>query len=98
MVKIKYNHDRTLEEFQSQLKIIENAGFKPIAVSQLYFEDTFVFETSKEANEAFNLLEKNKPSEVIGWWYGKDDFLQTVKEYETDNEGYSKVLIHWIIA
>jgi hypothetical protein len=47
------NHHRKLEDFSYELEIIRKNGFKPIAVTQMYLEDTFVFKTKKEANNAF---------------------------------------------
>jgi hypothetical protein len=84
-----------LKEFQEQINIILQYGFKPIAVSQIYFEDTFVFETNKEAKKAFETLENCEDYKVVGWWYGKKEFKKFVKEYEKKFEGY-KVLIHWL--
>ena len=93
---MKYNHDREVQDFQEQINIIRNAGFKPIAVSQMYFEDTFVFEKSDEANKAYKQLEDCDDTKVVGWWYGKGDFEKAVKEYENENDGYSKVRVHWL--
>ena len=93
---MKYNHDKKIKDFQEQIDIIKQAGFNPIAVSQMYFEDTFVFETKEEASKAYKLLDNTINSKVIGWWYSKKDFLNEVKEYETENNGYSKVLVHWL--
>jgi hypothetical protein len=33
---LKYNHNRPLSDFNESLEIIKAAGFKPIAVTQLY--------------------------------------------------------------
>jgi hypothetical protein len=92
---LNFNHDRPLSDFEKQLDIIKQHGFNPIAVTQLYFEDTFVFKTRKEANLAYKTLEKPKPSKVVGWWYGIHDFVKEIKEYESE-DGASKVLIHWL--
>jgi hypothetical protein len=97
---MKYNHDRPLSEFDQQLSLIRDAGFKPIAVSQMCLEDTFVFKTPKEAEKAYRMLERNTKEKwigkVVGWWYGEQDFKQEVKKYERENDGYSKVLVHWL--
>lgn len=99
---MKFNHDRTLSDFQSNIDKLKENGFNPIAVSQMYFEDTFVFETEEEAKKAFQQFEIDENEkwigDISGWWYGKEDFLKTVKEYETENDGYSKVLIHWLVS
>lgn len=98
-MEIKYNHDRTLKEFQKSINKIKKVGFNPIAVTQMYFEDTFVFETDAEAKLAYETLEDRddlKQSQyVIGWWRGKKDFLNEVEEYEAQSEGI-KVKIYWL--
>jgi hypothetical protein len=89
------------------LFIIRLFGFKPIAyVAEQYFlEHTFVFETEEEATRAHKKLEdrgENKKSLVIGWWYGKEDFLEEVKRLEENmknnfNECKDyKVEIQWL--
>jgi hypothetical protein len=93
---MKYNHKRSLDTFQEQIEIVKNAGFNPIAVTQLYFEDTFVFETADEANRAYKALEDCEDTKVVGWWYGKEDFEKTVAEYEAKSSGEWKVLVYWI--
>lgn len=97
---IKYNHDKTLSEFEPQLSIIKKAGFKPIAVSKMYFEDVFVFETEEEATRAYRKLERDKNEnwigKVDGWWYGRNSFKDVVKEYEAKNKGFSKVRVYWL--
>ena len=99
---MKFNHDRMLSEFQSDIDKLKENGFNPIAVSQMYFEDTFVFETEEEAKKAYQQFEIDENEkwigDISGWWYGKEDFIKTVKEYESENDGYSKVLIHWLVS
>lgn len=89
------------------LFIIKLFGFKPIAyVEEQYFlEHTFVFETQEEADKAYTKLEnrgENKKSLVVGWRYGKEDFLKEVKEREehmgqiSDKCKDYKVEIKWL--
>jgi hypothetical protein len=99
---MKYNHDRPLEDFQEDINRIKQEGFNPIAVTQMGFEDTFVFETAEEATNAYEKLELNSPrkSNVIGWWYGKEDFLKVVESYKKDFhfgcDEPIEVLIYWL--
>lgn len=97
---MKYNHDRLLSDFDQQLSLIRDAGFKPIAVSQIYLEDTFVFKTPEEAESAYRILERDTKEKwigkVVGWWHGEQDFKREVEKYERENDGYSKVLVHWL--
>ena len=96
---MKYNHDRPLSDFQEELTIIRNAGFNPIGVSQLYFEDTFIFETEEESKRAYRRLERDSEGrflgDVVGWWHGEKDFKDAVRKYESENDGYSKVRTYW---
>lgn len=97
---IKYNVERKLSSYNRDLKVIRKHGFIPIAVAQMYFEETFVFKTKKEALEAYHLLERGKDEKwigkVVGWWYSKKDFLAEVKRYETAPLTESKVQIFWL--
>jgi cobalamin biosynthesis Co2+ chelatase CbiK len=99
---MKFNHNRPLSDFQSDIDKLKANGYKPIAVSQMYLEDTFVFETKNEATRAYRQFERDEKEEwigeIVGWWYSKEDFEKTVKEYETENDGYSKVLVHWLVS
>jgi len=74
------------------LFIIRLYGFKPIGYCDNYAgEYTFIFNTDEEAELAANKLEwrNNKKSLVVGWWYGKDEFLM---EYnKVDNIYKSKI-------
>ena len=99
---VRYNHYRPVEEFDEQLKIFRKHGFKPVGVSQMLFEDTFIFETKEEAHKAYYLLERDKDDKwigtVVGWYYGREDFKEAVREYERDMNDFGKVkvLAHWL--
>lgn len=92
------NHNKDFEFLQDDIYLIVSNGYKPIAVTQIYMEDTFVFETEEEAKRAYHQFEKSESGqrigEIIGWWYGKEQFLETVKEYEEEYK--EKVLIYWL--
>ena len=99
---MKFNHNRPLSDFKDDIDKLKANGYNPIAVSQMYFEDTFVFETKEEAEKAYRQFERDEEEkwigEIVGWWYSKEDFEKTVKEYETENDGYSKVLVYWLMS
>lgn len=79
-----------------QIELLKAAGYKPIAVATLMSEETFCFETEEEASNAFKQFEADHtPSLIQGWWYGKEYFLSTVKEYEERNK--YEVLITWLV-
>ena len=92
---MNFNHKRPLSDFYPKIDLIREAGFKPIAVTQMYLEDTFVFETKEEALNAYNTLEIEPPHVVSGWWYEKNDFLNEVKNYENKMPD-TKILIYWL--
>ena len=99
---MKYNHNRPLSDFQNDIDKLKENGYTPIAVSQMYLEDTFVFETKEEAKKAYHQFESDENEkwigEIVGWWYGREEFEKEVNEYETENNGYSKVLVHWLVS
>lgn len=90
---MEFNHKRPLSDFQFGIGLLELHGFEPIGVTQIYFEDTFIFNTQKEAEQAYQKLEVEL-QRVSGFWYGKEDFLKEVESYESEYEG--KVLIYWL--
>ena len=98
---MKFNHNRPLSDFQKDIDKLKANGYNPIAVSQMYFENIFVFETNVEASKAYRQFERDENEkwigEIVGWWYGKDDFEKIIKEYEAENNGDSKVLVHWLV-
>lgn len=96
-----YNHDYPLEEFKPQLDIIRKKGFKPIGVTQMICEDTFIFETTEEAKKAYETFEQKGDKwigKVVGWWYGKEDFKLAEKDYleKMDNGEDFKLRIYWL--
>ena len=59
-------------------KRVVAAGFKPIGMTVMMCEETFIFKSHVEALDAF---EKFKPS---GWWYGYPEFLDAERQYKKD--------------
>lgn len=91
---MNYNHDRPLSDFENQLDILRSHGYNPIAVTQMYFEDTFVFNTLEESENAYQELEIHKEL-ITGWFYEEDDFIREINLYESQEDA-SKVLIYWL--
>lgn len=60
------------------LKLVQQAGFKPIGITVLYCEETFIF---KSKQEAINAAEKFLPE---GWWYDIGTWIDTRIEYVKD--------------
>lgn len=90
-VQEKFNHNRPLSDFEESINVLRKHGFNPIAASQLFMEDTFVFESKEEATKAYNLLEIEKKV-LKGWFYSKSAFEKEVVSYEDDFE--CKVLVY----
>lgn len=74
------------------LDIMRSNGFNPIAITRMSMEETFVFKSASEADQAYNMLEVGL-SLVSGWWYQEDDFLLEYNSYCEDN-GYSPKIYH----
>ena len=75
------------------LKEVQEAGFKPIGITVLMCEETFIFKGNKEAKDA---AEKFLPE---GWWYGFSDWEETrkeyVKEYYNGDEDLAPI-VYWL--
>ena len=99
-MEIKYNTNRELSTYQESIDIIRKHGFNVIAVAQMYFEDTFAFETAEEAKKAYHALERDEDEKWIGkacgWWNSREEFLNHIKEYEEAEGAISKVKIYWL--
>jgi hypothetical protein len=97
-----FNHNRELIEFEPQIKKIKDAGFNIIGVSQMYFEDCFIFNTTEEAEKAYRLFERDINEKwignIVGWWQSKESFEKSVYKYENykDYIDDCKVLTYWL--
>lgn len=89
---MEFNHDKELVDFQAAIDIIKHHGFELLAVTQMYFEQVFVFKTDSEAQMAYELLEVQL-EEVTGWWYEKEEFISEVEQYEKNG---SMVKVFWL--
>ena len=76
------------------LKEVRAAGFKPIGITVLMCEETFIFKGSKEANEAAKMFLPE------GWWYGLsqfwDDWDVYLKAMHIHNSEEAEEGIHWL--
>jgi len=61
-------HDGYGNEKSPMLKRIREAGFKPIAITVMICEETFVFRSEDEAKRAAKIFLPE------GWWYSLKDF------------------------
>lgn len=80
-----YNTDKSYS-----LKLLNDAGYFPIGITTMMGEETFIFKTETEANEAWE-------SHVLGydgWFYGEYSFKLAQEEYEKDL-GF-KLNIYWL--
>ena len=75
------------------LEKVKSQGFKPIAITIMMCEETFVFETESEANKAANMFLPE------GWWYELEQFQIEFDKYiqENYNSDYDKgPKVHWL--
>jgi hypothetical protein len=76
------------------LKHVREQGFKPIGITVMMCEETFIFKGQKEAKEAWEMF---KPE---GWWYGLSDFWKDWEDYhkQMGNHNREEVddAIHWL--
>ena len=62
------------------------AGFKPIGMTVMMCEETFIFKSDKEAKEAWEMF---KPE---GWWYEYSAFIDAEKWYCENMLNISKII------
>lgn len=67
-------------ETSYSLKILNDAGFYPTAITYMMGEETFIFENASTANKAW----ESRLLGWDGWWYSQKDFDEVRKEYEKD--------------
>jgi hypothetical protein len=71
------------------LKEIRKAGFKPIGITCMVCEETFIFKGDDEAKAAFKIFSPE------GWWYGFGEFIDAYNDYckklGTDEDLYPTV-------
>ena len=75
------------------LKEVKEAGFKPVGITVMMCEETFIFRGEKEANEAWK---KFRPE---GWWYSYADFINARKDYVKNfhnNDPTEAAQIFWL--
>ena len=86
-------HDKYGTPESLLLKEIQKAGFKPIGITVLMCEETFIFKGDAEAKKA---AEKFLPE---GWWYGLSAWHETREEYVKEVYGGDEDLaptIYWL--
>lgn len=81
----KYNTDKSYS-----LKLLNDAGYFPIGICSMMCEETFIFKTEADANDAW----QSRVLGYDGWWYGKRNFLKAKEEYEKDFE--RQVKVYWL--
>lgn len=85
----KLNNAR-LEYARNFLKLFAYNGYTLSGYSNYQCEDTFIFENSKIAKDAFERIELDKEL-VVGYFYGKDEFIRIIN-YESE---YYRPFIIW---
>lgn len=98
--KMSYN-EQELQEIHDNygtpdsvlLKEVKEAGFKPIGITVVMCEETFIFKGEPEAKEA---SEKFLPE---GWWYGfgawEDTRIEYVKKFYGGIEENAPI-VYWL--
>lgn len=75
------------------LKEIVSAGYKPIGITVMMCEETFIFKNKLDAEAA---ARKFLPE---GWWYGYSEFIDAYEQYVNENYKKDKDLaptIYWL--
>lgn len=75
------------------LKKIIAAGFKPIAITTIICEETFIFKSEAEAEAAAKIFLPE------GWWYGFGSWDKTREEYVKkfyDGDEECAPMVYWL--
>ena len=75
------------------LKKVREAGFKPIGISVILCEETFIFKSEAEAEDAAHIFLPE------GWWYGFASWEETRQEYVKEMYGGDEDLappVYWL--
>lgn len=77
------DHSTYGKSSSKSIQILKQFGFKPIAITVMMFEETFVFETEEEALIAHDEFENNPTHNIViqGWWYDREGFKKSVEKY-----------------
>ena len=81
------SHSRWMEEnglkyntpTSPSLTTLREYGFNPTKITSFFLEETFLFNTKKEANSAYKKLEKELGL-ICGWFYSEKDFYKELEE------------------
>lgn len=77
----------------SLLKEVKAAGFKPVGITVLMCEETFIFKGKREAED---VAKKFLPE---GWWYDFSSWVETRREYVKEIYGGDDDLaptVYWL--
>lgn len=86
-----YNDYGTLSS--ELLDDVRKAGFKPIGITVMMCEETFIFKGKKEANDAADMFMPE------GWWYDFNSYIEAREQYVKENYGGSEEsapMVYWL--
>ena len=90
--ELRENRERQLDKTSKRFRdFFATQGYKLIGYCTFLLENTFIFETAKEAAKAHKEFEQEK-QEIFGWWYGKADFANVRLHYESK---YDEIVVFW---
>ena len=76
------------------LKMVREAGFKPVGITTMMCEETFIFKGNAEADKAAKMFMPE------GWWYGLSGFWTDWDVYQKQMGIYeideADDAIHWL--
>lgn len=65
-------------EFEQEISILISKGFKPIGCLKKYNLNAYVFQTEKEADDAFL---KCGTKNILGYYYNKKEFREEIRNH-----------------
>ena len=104
-MKHRTNYDDYLDEIAENpgndgtpdnvmLRMVREAGFKPIGITTMMCEETFIFKGEKEATEAAKMfLPEGFWYGLSGFWKDWDDYMIQMGILDTEE---AEEAIHWL--
>ncbi len=85
-----------LEDYQSDIELLMENGYNPVAISHWMFEVAYIFKTVGEAQRAFNQFERSEDGKYIGklrgWWHGVDELKDIMEDLKVRFDKEPEVL------
>jgi hypothetical protein len=86
----KWNTDKSYS-----IKLLRDHGHKPIGITNVMCEETFIFNSKEECDKAHWEMQVQERL-VDGWWYSKEEFEKMLSTEPMFQQKNGKPKIYWL--